>query len=302
MSTASAPHACSVRPRVAVLYNNRIEDKVLPRARRAVEVLLHHGAAVVVDERLRVEHPDVCVAAAADIVGRADMAVVLGGDGTLIGAGRAAADANVPVLGLNLGTFGFLTEASADDMDAVLPKLVRGHYPVGLRLALRCRFSAANGDEVAITAINDVFVTNPVQGRILALELRVAEEPPLSFRADGLVVASPSGSTGHSLSAGGPIVFPTVDCLLLTPVCAHTLASRPIVIPSQCEARIQAQDRAAQLRVIIDGQLPFDVRAGSTLRVAKHPHGLRLFYNPAHSFSETLRSKFYLGQPHRAAL
>lgn len=300
MGTVDQVDSCKTRQkalRVAIFYNDRAADRVGTLVSRATQHLLEHGARVIVDPATTLDgKPQIETATPEQRIRHCDVALVFGGDGTMIGVGRLAADAGVPVLGINLGTFGFLTEASADHLDEAMALLIQGHYQESRRLALVCKCPGSAGSQAVFTAINDVFVTNRVQGRLIGLEVVVGNNSPIAFRADGVVVATPTGSTGHSLSAGGPILFPCVQGLVLTPVCAHSLASRPMVIPADDSVRIRPIRPDDSIRVIIDGQISHDPGGDQTIEVVCHPRGLSILQDPQRKFSDTMRTKFYLGQ------
>ena len=173
------------------------------------------------------------VATKPELPGQVDLLLVLGGDGTLLSMARLVGDLNVPILGVNLGGLGFLTALTADELFPALEALLRDELLVEERIMLAARISRQGERLSEYVALNDVVITKSAMSRIINLEVSVAGEFATAYRADGLIVSTPTGSTAYCLSAGGPIVFPTMDAVVLTPICSHTLTNRPIVLPAR---------------------------------------------------------------------
>lgn len=232
-----------------------------------------------------------------EICSRSDALVVLGGDGTLLQAARDSYQYQIPILGVNLGNLGFLSETSTDTLDEQLQHLVRGDYRLSPRMALWVKvFRGAEESPVYESpVINEVLVFRRGTGRILDIQTQINEEYLTQYRADGLMVSTPTGSTGHSLSAGGPILKPEMRAILITPLCAHTLASRTIVVDEQdcVTIRIKPEDRDVSLTV--DGQVDELLCGGDRLTVSSAQHSIMLISPGQLSFYELLRKKLYLG-------
>lgn len=226
-----------------------------------------------------------------------DMLVVLGGDGTLLGAaGRLArAGRDVPVLAVNFGSLGFLTEVTLPELYASLDLALSGHAIAESRLMLAATVVRADGDEEPHLALNDVVITKGPLSRMIDLAVTVDDYFVARFRADGLILATPTGSTAYNLSAGGPIVHPAVDAVILTPIAPHTLTNRPIVLPAGVTAHIVSSDDESAPRediyVTFDGQTGVSMRTGDRLRVTRAPLALRLLKPEGRSYFAVLRQK-----------
>jgi NAD+ kinase len=233
------------------------------------------------------------------LVTRVGMVVVLGGDGTLLNmADRiAAAGARIPILGVNFGSLGFLTEVTLPELYPALEAAVTGAAEIEERLMLRAvtmRGGAPFSDNIAL---NDVVVTKAARSRMIDLLVYVGDEFVTRVKADGLIVATPTGSTAYNLSAGGPIVQPSADALTLTPIAPHTLTNRPIVIPASSPVRVQPQiQERDQLFVTFDGQAGFELKAGDEIRICRAPGSLRLIRSSTRSYFEVLREKLKWGE------
>jgi NAD+ kinase len=198
---------------------------------------------------------------------RIDVLLTLGGDGTMLRGARLVGARQIPILGVNLGRLGFLTACAGSDIERALTLLAAGDYLVEPRMALEARSSRE--PEMRWRALNDAVLHKGGFARVFRIRASVNGEPMGTYAADGLIVASPTGSTAYSLSAGGPIIVPTVDSILLTPISAHTLAVRPVVLPPTAEVTLQAEDGPSELLVTIDGQVGTTFALGDTLTVRR---------------------------------
>jgi NAD+ kinase len=224
-----------------------------------------------------------------------DLVVVLGGDGTLIGmASRVAnAAADIPILGVNFGSLGFLTEITLPEMFPALESVLDGTARIEARLMLRAR-TIRNGAVFSDRlALNDVVITRGAMSRIVDLAVAIGDQPVMRVRADGLIIASPTGSTAYNLAAGGPIVHPAVDALLLTPIAPHMLTNRPIVVPAAAEIRVQPAIGASndELFVTLDGQSGHDVQPDDTITIQRAERSVRLVRASARTYFDVLREK-----------
>jgi NAD+ kinase len=224
-----------------------------------------------------------------------DFALVLGGDGTLLSAARAVSAAGTLILGVNLGTLGFLTELAFADLYPALETIEKGLYMVDSRAMLRCSL-ARGGDTVAThLALNDVVVSKSAISRLNHFELFVDMEFVSSYKADGLIVATPTGSTAYSLGAGGPILKPDVDAFVITPVSPHGLTHRPVVVRDTVEIEIQVKTGAEEAYLSLDGQVGMPVRDGDTVRCVKAEHPAKLL-RFRKTFFEVLSTKLKWGE------
>ena len=236
-----------------------------------------------------------------------DALLTLGGDGTLLRGTRWLAGREAPVLGVNLGHLGFLTSCAADSFDDGLEALATGRYTVEQRMMLEARLIPEGGSAETPPfgtpmlggatrwfALNDVVLHKGGFARVVRLHVAVDGEEIATYAADGIVIATPTGSTAYSLSAGGPVVVPTVESLLLTAISAHTLAIRPLVLPPTAEVRVRAEDGPDELLVTVDGQVGTTFRAGATL-VVRRARPVRIVRLEGDTFFARLRRKLGWG-------
>jgi NAD+ kinase len=217
-----------------------------------------------------------------------DLVLVLGGDGTLLAmADRIAAiDRDIPILGVNFGSLGFLTEITRPELFESLEAVVSGRAAHDERMMLRATVARDS-----FVALNDVVVTRHALSRMVEVSVWVGEQFVTTVKADGLIIASPTGSTAYNLSAGGPIVHPAMDAMVITPIAPHTLTNRPIVIPASREVRVEAATPSDGIHVTFDGQSGFPLAAGQAVTIARAPRPLRLVRASSRSYFEVLRQK-----------
>jgi NAD+ kinase len=223
-----------------------------------------------------------------------DLIVVLGGDGTLIGmAGRiAAAGADVPILGVNYGSLGFLTEITLPELYDALETALQGRAVLEPRAMLTCRTVRQHAVFADHAVLNDIVITKGALSRIVEISVTVGEAPVTRFRADGLIIASPTGSTAYNLAAGGPIVHPAVDAMLLTPIAPHTLTNRPVVIPGASEVHVRPiMDARDEVFVTFDGQRGFALHPNDLITIRRAPRPLRMVKSLQRSYFDLLREK-----------
>jgi NAD+ kinase len=230
----------------------------------------------------------------AALAAQVDLVVVLGGDGTLLSVANcvAASSPDVPILGVNFGSLGFLTEATLPELYPSLEAAVDGEAPVEERLMLRATTVRAGAALPEQLALNDVVITKAARARMTDLSVSVGDEFVTRVKADGLIVATPTGSTAYNLAAGGPIVQPVVDALVLTPIAPHMLTNRPIVIPAASLVRVQPMmDARDELYVTFDGQAGYQLEAGDEVRIRCAERRVRLLRPSPRSYFDVLRQK-----------
>jgi NAD+ kinase len=223
-----------------------------------------------------------------------DLIVVLGGDGTLIGMADRIADAgvDVPILGVNYGSLGFLTEVTLPELYGSLESVLAGRAQIEERMMLRARTWRDDAVCADRLALNDVVITKGALSRIIDLSVDVGQHPVMRVRADGLIIASPTGSTAYNLAAGGPILHPEVDALLLTPIAPHMLTNRPIVIPASSEVRVQPMMNGnEEVYVTIDGQSGHPLQSNDVIHITRADRTLRLVRASTRTYFEVLRQK-----------
>jgi len=225
-----------------------------------------------------------------------DALLTLGGDGTLLRGARIIAPHPVPILGINLGRLGFLTCCPAGQLSTALMRFARGDCVKEQRMALNARVLDTRGvDRRQWFAMNDVVLHKGGFARMVKIAVSANGEPMATYAADGVVLSTPTGSTAYSLSAGGPVLYPTLETIVVTPVSAHTLAIRPVILPSSAEVTLQASDGPAELLVTVDGQVGTSVGPGETLSVRRAQGGVFIIRFPGTSFFATMRDKLGWG-------
>ena len=225
-----------------------------------------------------------------------DLLITLGGDGTLLRGARLVAPHGVPVLGINLGHLGFLTSLGRKEMDAGLATLLAGEAVPDERMVLETRGEAKDGRvHGSYLAFNDAVLHRGGVARMIRMTVFAHEEEVGTYSADGIILATPTGSTAYSLSAGGPIVSPSVDCIVATPICPHTLAVRPLILSAAEKVSVEVLDPTEELILTIDGQEGARLMPGDRLVVSRAPLPLRLVRFPGQTFFSTLRRKLRWG-------
>ncbi len=227
-----------------------------------------------------------------------DFAVVLGGDGSVLRAARRVGCRGVPLLGINVGKFGFLTEGQADELEAILDDVLEGRCELADRMMLQCTLERDGEVLLETVALNDAVISRTALSRIITIDLHVDGELVTTYRADGLIVATPVGSTAHSLAAGGPILYPELEGMVVTPICPHTLSNRPIVLPPGLRLSMAAREFAQPPSMTADGQVSRELQEGDLVRLRRADCPLRLIRTGRNTFFETLRTKLdWRGQP-----
>jgi NAD+ kinase len=270
-------------------------------AQRVVLTLLDwlgaRGLTVVLEKETAGLAPAAAAASAskADLPGQVDAVIVLGGDGTLLSMARAVGDLGVPLLGINLGGLGFLTATTLDELLPAMESLLAGAMAVEERMMLSARLVRGGQPLGEYIALNDVVITKSAMSRIIDLAVSVDGRHATAYRADGLIISTPTGSTAYNLSAGGPILFPTMDAVVLTPIAPHTLSNRPIVLPGA--QRIDVTLRVEQeVMLTMDGQVGVPLREHDTVEVGKARARIRLMRFEQRDFFSVLRTKLKWGE------
>lgn len=231
-----------------------------------------------------------------ELAARSDLVVVLGGDGTLIYAARLLAGRNVPILGVNLGSLGFMTEIPVEELFATLNEVLAGRFQTDSRMKLSCRLLRAGKVLIEDEVLNDVVINKGALARIADHETSIDGVPITTYKADGIILATPTGSTAYSLSAGGPIVHPSVDCTVLSPICSHALTQRSIVVPADRCIRVTLRSETADTYLTLDGQTGHSLQGGDCIEVVRSPNRVNLVRNPKVAFFTILRQKLHWGE------
>ena len=225
-----------------------------------------------------------------------DLVIVLGGDGTLLAAARALGGKEIPLFPVNLGNLGFLTTITLDEMYPELERALQRQYSVTGRRMLQCELRRGSDVVGRYDALNDVVLTKASLARMIEVEARVDQHFVCSYRADGLIVSTPTGSTAYSLSAGGPIVFPTVAALLITPICPHMLTNRPVLVPDDSEIEIISRAESNTAYLTIDGQVGEPLQRGDHVVCKRSDKNVYIIRPPRMMFFDVLREKLSWGE------
>ena len=254
--------------------------------------LEERGLKVMIDP-LTASHIEKCrypVLALEELGARADLAVDLGGDGTMLNIARMLAPYDVALVGVNQGRLGFLTDISLDTMLETIAAILDGQYVTEDRMLLEAEVESGNARAPGVLAFNDVVVSKGIKGTMIEFEVRIDGESIYTQRSDGLIVATPTGSTAYALSSGGPIVHPSLRVMTLVPVSPHTLSNRPIVISSDCTIEIVVAG-ADDARAHFDSHSNVELREGDRVRVRRYDHNISLLHPVGHSYYAMLRQK-----------
>jgi len=257
--------------------------------RRGHTVLLAHQTA----EHLKIT--DFPIRSLHELATDSDAVVVLGGDGTMLSIARELAPHGAPLIGINQGRLGFLTDITVADMFDAVAEILSGQYVAEERILLNGQIRRDGERVFEATAFNDVVVGKGGSGRLIDLEIAINSEFVYSQRADGLVVTSPTGTTAYALSAGGPIVHPTLEAVALIPICPHTLSARPIVVSSHSRIELHLT-YADDARVHFDGQHHFDLQSGDHVWITRASRPVTLLHPHSYSYYDTLRQKLHWGK------
>jgi NAD+ kinase len=231
-----------------------------------------------------------------DLPGLVDLLLVLGGDGTLLSVARLVGPRDVPILGVNLGGMGFLTEVTLEELYQALEAVFQGTYESTQRILLSATVHR-QGERIAeYVALNDAVINKGALARMIELETHIDGQYVTTFRADGLILSTPTGSTAYCLAAGGPIVYPTLRALVLTPICPHTLNFRPIVIPDSAKVEIVQGSANENAYLTLDGQVGFALRHRDVVQVVRSDHTITLLKTSGKNYFQILRAKLKWGE------
>ncbi len=233
----------------------------------------------------------------AEIPSLVDMIIVLGGDGTLLSAARLVSEAkkDVPILGVNLGSLGFMAEVSLDELYDNLGKAIAGKLEAEARMMLTANVIRGGKRVARYTVLNDAVINKGALARMVELEVSVDGGYLTTIKSDGLILSTPTGSTAYSLSAGGPIIHPTIHCFVLTPICPHTLSNRPIALPDTSVVAVRLSSKSEDVTLTLDGQSGFPLRRHDVVEIKKAGSRVKLIKHPKKSYYEILRTKLRWG-------
>ncbi len=224
-----------------------------------------------------------------------DMIVVFGGDGTLLMAARCLKKYEVPLLGVNLGGFGYLTVVNLSEMCSDIEKIIQGDYRIEKRMMLDVAVLRGGKPVAEHTVLNDAVVSRGNLRRLVEIETRVNDQYLTTYKADGLIISTPTGSTAYSLSAGGPIIFPQVDSMILNPICPHTLTNRPVILPGWSVVGLFARMREGGANLTLDGQISLTLEKDDSIEIKRSVYRAALIDSPHRDYLEILRTKLGWG-------
>ena len=280
------------------LAGRAVDPRVGEAMRTLAQHLLGQGHAVrvIADDALALQGAGIHTVPEADLARDADLIVAIGGDGTMLHAARMAAMADVPVLGINRGRLGFLADVGPEQMVQSLDDALGGRCQAERRMLLAAQI-LADGRPIDALALNDVVVAKRETGRMVDVRTWVNGAYVNTHVGDGFIIATPTGSTAYALSCGGPIVHPSLDAVVLVPVCPHTLSDRPIVVPASSVVEIELADRfESRAQVVCDGIVLCDLDPGVRLRIERARVNATLLHPPGHDYYRILRSKLHWGR------
>ena len=225
----------------------------------------------------------------------AELAVVLGGDGTLLAAARDLDNRQIPILAINHGGLGFLTEVTLDEMYAALERVLEGEFVTDRRMMMDVKVDHDGKVIGSYRALNDAVINKGILARIIELEARVNGDYFSSFRSDGLIISTPTGSTAYNLSAGGPIIYPSMSAMVVTPICSHTLTNRPIALPGEVRIGITLKSIQDEVHLTVDGQVGMPLNPGDRVMIEKSPVEVHLIAPSGKNYFDVLRGKLKWG-------
>jgi len=285
-------------PNIALL--GRHDDKRVADGMRVLtDHLLKSGIKVLASDKAKL---DIAVASMpeSDLCRHADLAIAIGGDGTMLHASRLARESGTPILGINRGRLGFLADVTPDEMISSVEQVLRGEYTRDTRMLLEARLVKETGEESVAFALNDVVLKRRETGRMVDFSTQVDGTFVNTHSGDGLIVATPTGSTAYSLSCGGPIISPLLDAVVVVPVCPHTLTDRPLVIPADRSIEVILLERdKTTASITIDGRAMGRIRPSDRLIISASEQRITLIHPPSYDFYGILRSKLFWGRDNR---
>jgi len=232
---------------------------------------------------------------AEEIPDLSDMIIVLGGDGTVLRVARLMEKSDIPILAVNIGGLGFLTVITLSELYPALEKVLNHQYQSSLHMILAARVVRKGKEVGRFTALNDVVITKGAISRLIDLGISIGQEYVTTYAADGLIISTPTGSTAHSLSAGGPIVHSTMDAIILTPICPHTLTNRPLILSERDTIYVALKSAYPETTLTMDGQVGFPLKLGDVVEIEKAPFKVRLIKSAKKGYYGILREKLSWG-------
>jgi len=250
-------------------------------------------------ERERIEQETGCavqVVPETELATSVDLILVLGGDGTMIGTARMVGDTEVPVIGVNYGGLGYLAEFRIEELFAALESILKGEYKLEKRVMLAVELFRGEDNVSRNRVLNDVVINKSALARIIEIDAYLNSQFVNSFRADGLIVSTPTGSTAYNLSAGGPVIYPSMNAIVITPICPFTLSNRPIVVPDESEIELRLKTEEEEVALTLDGQVGFPLKVADRVVIRKSRTTFNLVQPMNRNYFEVLRDKLRWGR------
>ncbi len=286
------------------IFGNTTKGNLLPLLDRSLQFLQERSVPFLLEEQLGTflkqnnswRYDQNVIRTREKVVEESDVVISLGGDGTMLAVSHLTMQFDKPLLGVNLGKLGFLAEVTADEILDALEMVISGNYAVDQRLAL---IGESSFDHKKITALNDIVVSKSGSARVIKMNTFVNEDFLASFHADGIIIATPTGSTAYSLATGGPIVVPSSTVLIISPISAHTLTARPVIVPDTAQIKIDASTDEGEILVMADGQMMMTSENTLTITITRSDRAVKLIKRHSSSYFDTLRSKLMWGKDTR---
>ena len=274
---------------------NVAKEKSSEYALRLKKWLLDRGVQVFLDEAVAYRIGESEGMERGKLAAASDLIVVFGGDGTMLRAARAVCGHDIPILGINIGGLGYLTEVNLNEMTDAMERILKSDFRTEQRMMLDIAITRRGDQAGEGTVLNEVVINRDNLSRIVELETAVNGRHLATFKADGLIIATPTGSTAYSLSAGGPIIFPEQNAMILNPICAHTLTNRPVVLPEDVAVQVVLWTKEQGATLTLDGQVSYTLASGDTISVRKSSYVTTLVASPHRDYLEILRTKLGWG-------
>jgi NAD+ kinase len=280
---------------IGIIAKNNIEEP-LKITKKLSNWLKERGVEVYVEKELgkKIHHPNSIDRT--DIPELVDVILVFGGDGTFLGVAREACKYGTPILGINLGGLGFLTEVTVEELYPMMERIIDGDYEVEDRQMLITSIRRGKKNIGTYEVLNDVVINKGALARIIDLAIYIEDSHVTTYKADGIILATPTGSTAYSLSAGGPIVHPGIPVTIITPICPHTLTNRPLVVSSKMKVEIKVTTQEPDTYLTLDGQIGLRLKTGDLIEVKRTDTSVKLIKSPFRDFFSILKTKLMWGE------
>lgn len=280
---------------IGIIAKNNIEEP-LKITKKLSNWLKERGVEVYVEKELgkKIRHPNSIDRT--DIPKLVEVILVFGGDGTFLGVAREACKYGTPILGINLGGLGFLTEVTVDELYPMMERIIAGDYEVEDRQMLITSIRRGKKNIGTYEVLNDVVINKGALARIIDLAIYIEDSHVTTYKADGIILATPTGSTAYSLSAGGPIVHPGIPVTIITPICPHTLTNRPLVVSSEMKVEIKVTTQEPDTYLTLDGQIGVRLKTGDLIEVKRTDTSVKLIKSPFRDFFSILKTKLMWGE------